>query len=126
MFACAVLQFSIFSCADSWIDELPEPVKTHVITDPDASRFSGSFGANWRQVLTRLGISDTKIDIERQNDPFSGVVNITTTLLIKWRQQVYKKATVEALLSVLREVDEEGVCSIDWGIVKRTLSKINP
>uniref|UniRef100_A0A0B7BMJ7 Death domain-containing protein n=1 Tax=Arion vulgaris TaxID=1028688 RepID=A0A0B7BMJ7_9EUPU len=104
----------------SWFDSIPDSIKKSIITDADASRLSRSFVRNWKQIMILLGLTETMIDIESQNSPYSTIPILITTLLIKWKQRFYSQATFEALVKVLQEVDTVEAC-VDWECVKNAL-----
>ncbi|BFZ10410.1 hypothetical protein BsWGS_13449 [Bradybaena similaris] len=107
----------------TWYEEIPNEVKNRMITDADASRISTAIGDGWRDVMLRLEVSKVEIEQELFNHQHDTISNIITYLLIKWRQRLYKQATVDSLVSVLKEVDEAGSCTIAWEIVEKALKK---
>ncbi|CAG5119245.1 unnamed protein product [Candidula unifasciata] len=110
----------------SWYEELPAEIKNCVITEADASRISNAIGGGWRHVMALLGIRDVEIQQELFNHPHAGPADFITTFLIKWRQRQFRQATVDKLVSVLKEVDEAGTCTVDWGKVEKALKKNLP
>lgn len=106
-----------------WYKEIPSEVKNRMITDADASRISEAIGNGWRDVMLRLEVSKVEIEQELFNHQHDTISNIITYLLIKWRQRLYKQATVDSLVSVLKEVDEAGICTIAWENVEKALKK---
>ncbi|GFN84464.1 Death domain-containing protein cradd [Plakobranchus ocellatus] len=104
----------------SWYDQLPNEVKEQKISDKDASRIASSIGDCWELVFLHLGMSKVIISQEQARAPNNPVI-LTTNLLIRWRQKNASAATVNELMKVLKEFDND---SIDINSLRDVISKV--